>query len=94
MMREKDGRSKGCAFIRYFDRRACYLAHSVASPRTKGCSPSRIGLQPLLAPLLLQARGRRRMRHAPRIDGASRRGARARRQVRAPERATHCNPAQ
>ena len=22
MMREKDGRSKGCAFIRYFDRRA------------------------------------------------------------------------
>ena len=69
MMREKDGRSKGCAFIRFFDRCACCLAPRVAAPVAlglqplAGCRPSHIELQPLahrvaastrvLAPLLL-----------------------------------------
>ena len=53
MMREKDGRSKGCAFIRFFDRCACCLAPRVAAPLglglqpLAGCRPSHIGLQPL-----------------------------------------------
>ena len=50
MMREKDGRSKGCAFIRYFERHVPPVhPHGVAPPRTQGRSPrtpSHTGLQP------------------------------------------------
>ena len=41
IMRQRDGRSKGSAFIRYFDRHACY------TPGKQCCTPSHKRLQPL-----------------------------------------------
>ena len=45
IMRQRDGRSKGSAFIRYFDRRARY------TPGTQCCTPSH---KRLLQPLALR----------------------------------------